>query len=105
MRFQSLRYDEPGLQEDHQEEGLGFPQAMMTSLIYNKINIVSVINFLNSLSFFICSPLRIRLAPYRLNAPNIRLPPKYLSRFRPPTKQSTEPRPYCTFVQKKVSVA
>ena len=36
MRFQSLRYDEPGLQEDHQEEGIGFPQAMMTSLIYNK---------------------------------------------------------------------
>ena len=41
MRFQSLRYDKPGLQEDRQEEGIGFPQAMMTSLIYNKINIVS----------------------------------------------------------------
>ena len=41
MRFQSLRCDGPGLQEDRQEEGIGFPQAMMTSLIYNKINIVS----------------------------------------------------------------
>ena len=41
MRFQSLRYDEPGLQEDRQGGRLGFPQMRMKSLIYNKTNIVS----------------------------------------------------------------